>query len=130
MPIATYVMMPPPSPGRRKIITIESELSAIGAIAIMPDIPLCASGRLGGSCNWISPSGISGPGRRAGRSTSTTLNAQLLAIRTAGTPAAGPGRPPPVREGPGGSSHPDHGRRAARGSPAPREPGGARRAYS
>ncbi|GHG03200.1 hypothetical protein Shyd_76080 [Streptomyces hydrogenans] len=55
---------------------MESEDSAIGTIVMMLPTPLCFSGRPGGSWSWISPSGISGPGRRGGRLTCTTLNEQ------------------------------------------------------
>lgn len=74
VPMAMYVMRPPL--GRRKMNTMESEDSAIGTIVMMLPMPFCFSGRPGGSWSWISPSGISGPGRLGGRLTCTTLNEQ------------------------------------------------------
>ncbi|GHC72935.1 hypothetical protein GCM10007079_06470 [Nocardiopsis terrae] len=55
-----------PPPGRMNIITIASELSAIGRYMNTPEMLFSCSGRTGGSCRESSPSGGSGPGRRAG----------------------------------------------------------------
>ena len=90
MPIARYCIVPPePEPGRMKMKTMASELSAIGSIVITFDAPLCCSGSPGGSWSWISPSGISGPGLRATRWTSSTPTPPAPSLPRAPTRAVG-----------------------------------------
>lgn len=63
-------------PGRMKISIIDTDIIAIGRYVHTAEVSGTVSGSVGGSWRLSSPSGMSGPRRRAGRRISTTLNAR------------------------------------------------------
>jgi hypothetical protein len=63
------------APGLMKISIMDTDIMAMGRYVQTAELSGTVSGSVGGSCRLSSPSGMSGPRRRAGLRKRTTLNA-------------------------------------------------------